>query len=81
MRTRFPTPISTPRSRRSPEPDQEVLRLWAWEDLAPAEVAVALDVSPNAASIRLHRAKAKLADALRKMAPPAGHLPTRTPRR
>jgi len=44
--------------------DQEVLRLWAWEDLAPAEIAVALGVSANAVSIRLHRAKAHLATAL-----------------
>jgi len=44
--------------------DQEVLRLWAWEDLAPAEIAVALGVSANAVSIRLHRAKGHLADAL-----------------
>jgi RNA polymerase sigma-70 factor (ECF subfamily) len=44
--------------------DQEVLRLWAWEDLAPSEIAVALDVSANAVSIRLHRAKGHLATAL-----------------
>jgi RNA polymerase sigma-70 factor (ECF subfamily) len=44
--------------------DQEVLRLWAWEDLAPAEIAIALGVSANAVSIRLHRAKGHLARAL-----------------
>jgi RNA polymerase sigma-70 factor (ECF subfamily) len=44
--------------------DQEVLRLWAWEDLTPAEIAVALGVTANAISIRLHRAKARLAKAL-----------------
>ena len=44
--------------------DQEVLRLWAWEDLAPAEIALALGVSANAVSIRLHRAKGHLAKAL-----------------
>lgn len=44
--------------------DQEVLRLWAWEALTPAEIGVALDVTPNAASIRLHRAKERLSVAL-----------------
>lgn len=54
-----------------PPADQEVLRLWAWEALTPAEIAVALDVTANAASIRLHRAKARLAEALeRRTAPP-----------
>lgn len=39
----------------------EVLRLWAWEELAPAQIAVVLGVTPNAVSIRLHRAKRELA--------------------
>src|SRR6185369_4166270 len=43
-----------------PETDREVLRLWAWEQLAPREIAVVLDITPNAASIRLHRATQKL---------------------
>lgn len=39
-------------------PEQaEVLRLWAWEDLAPAEIARVLGISANAASVRLHRAR------------------------
>ena len=57
-----------------PAPDQEVLRLWAWEQLAPREIAVVLAITPNAASIRLHRATAKLREALRKDDGPAGHL-------
>ena len=40
--------------------DREVLRLWAWEGLAPREIGVALDISANAASIRLHRATKRL---------------------
>ena len=40
--------------------DAEVLRLWAWEDLAPAGIAVVLGITANAASIRLHRAKERL---------------------
>jgi RNA polymerase sigma-70 factor, ECF subfamily len=71
--------------------DTEVLRLWAWEDLAPREIAVVLGITPNAASIRLHRAKNRLRDRLEqrrvtdpvtsaaadpgKMVPIAGHLP------
>lgn len=47
-----------------PESDREVLRLWAWEDLAPREIAVVLGISPNAASIRLHRATTKLRTAM-----------------
>jgi RNA polymerase sigma-70 factor (ECF subfamily) len=35
------------------EDDQEILRLVAWEDLSPAEIAVVLDCSPNAARTRL----------------------------
>jgi RNA polymerase sigma-70 factor (ECF subfamily) len=40
--------------------DAELLRLWAWERLTPAEIGDVLDISPNAASIRLHRAREKL---------------------
>jgi RNA polymerase sigma-70 factor (ECF subfamily) len=41
--------------------DRELLRLWAWEDLTPGEIAAVLGVTANAVSIRLHRAKARLA--------------------
>lgn len=44
--------------------DREVLRLWAWEQLEPAEIAITLGMTPNAASIRLHRAKKKLGENL-----------------
>jgi RNA polymerase sigma-70 factor, ECF subfamily len=44
--------------------DAELLRLWAWEGLQPADLAVALGITPNAAAIRLHRAKRRLADEL-----------------
>ncbi|MFZ2504330.1 MAG: sigma-70 family RNA polymerase sigma factor, partial [Nocardioides sp.] len=53
--------------------EAELLRLWAWEELAPREIAEVLGISPNAVSLRLHRAKQKLADELRKNADPAGH--------
>jgi len=44
--------------------DRELVRLWAWERLAPQEIAVVLGVTPNAARIRLHRARTKLLDLL-----------------
>lgn len=49
------------------ESDQELLHLWAWEQLEPAEIAVVLGLSPNAVSIRLHRAKSKLGEKLEKV--------------
>lgn len=55
--------------------DQELLRLWAWEQLEPREIAVALDASPNAISLRLKRAKDKLAEEiLRQKTLVAGHI-------
>lgn len=58
-----------------PSADREVLRLWAWEQLAPREMAIVLGITPNAASIRLHRAIQKLKTELlrRKDAGSPGH--------
>ncbi len=58
--------------------DREIVRLWAWEELQPREIAVVLDISANAAAIRVHRAKRRLADAVeratgRKSHTDAGH--------
>lgn len=70
-----------------PATDAEVLRLWAWEDLAPREIAVVLGVTPNAVSIRLHRAKQRLREGLaaqegaRKGARSSGHLQQRQGRK
>ena len=61
--------------------DAELLRLWAWERLTPAEIATVLDITANAASIRLHRAREKLKDMLRKTAGAAGHEGSREGRR
>lgn len=61
--------------------ESELLRLWAWEQLTPAEIAVVLGISPNAASTRLLRAKKKLSDLLRKNAAVAGHEESREGRR
>ena len=58
-----------------PENDRELLRLWAWEQLAPREIATVLDISANAASIRLHRAIGKLKELMapRKTGSGGGH--------
>ena len=58
------------------ELDREVVRLWAWEGLAPRQIAEATRMTPNAVSMRLHRAKKKLAEKLqpaRKNAERPGH--------
>ena len=47
-----------------PPADQELLRLVAWEELGNQEIAVVLGVTPNAVAIRLHRARARFAEAL-----------------
>jgi RNA polymerase sigma factor (sigma-70 family) len=44
--------------------DREVLRLAAWEGLGPGELGAVLGCSPNAAAIRLHRARRRLLAAL-----------------
>lgn len=56
-----------------PAADRELLRLWAWEGLTPREIAVVLDITPNAASIRLHRATKRLRAALGKDDGSPGH--------
>lgn len=55
--------------------EQEILRLAAWEGLTNAQLAIALDCSENAATIRLHRARKRLAEQLAKEEPATGHLP------
>ena len=44
--------------------DQEVLRLSAWEELTPREIAAVLGIGHVAARSRLHRARHRLRDAL-----------------
>lgn len=67
-------------ARLRPE-ESELLRLWAWEQLTPAEIAVVLGISANAASTRLTRAKKKLSERLRQSGPVAGHEESREGRR
>ena len=58
-----------------PVADQEILRLWAWEQLEPREIALALGSTSNAVSLRLSRARQKLADAMARQDPSTpGHI-------
>lgn len=71
-----PSPVAGPGDAEPRDPDlgaalarltateHEVVTLWAWEGLSPSEIATVLDVTSNAVSIRLHRAKARLRDLL-----------------
>ena len=56
---------------RLSEDEREVLRLIAWDDLAPREAAAVLGCSYGAFRVRFHRAKRKLA----KQMDASGHLP------
>lgn len=49
--------------------DQEVLRLIAWEELGNQQISGVLGITPNAVAIRLHRARARFADALARETP------------
>jgi RNA polymerase sigma factor (sigma-70 family) len=50
--------------RSLPAADRELLALAGWEGLDPGQIAVVLGCSRNAARIRLHRARRRLADTL-----------------
>jgi RNA polymerase sigma-70 factor (ECF subfamily) len=63
-----------------PDDDRELLTLWAWEDLEPREIAEVLGLTANAVSLRLTRAKKKLAKLLeRQNEPSPGHKGDDTP--
>ncbi len=53
-------------------PDQEVLRLIEWDDLAHADAAALLDCSRAALAVRLRRARARLAAAMAMEPAPSG---------
>ncbi|MGH8870987.1 MAG: RNA polymerase sigma factor [Acidimicrobiia bacterium] len=62
-----------------PVADQEILRLWAWEQLEPREIAQVLGSTANAVSLRLSRARKKLAASLTRQDPSnPGHIGDRT---
>jgi RNA polymerase sigma-70 factor (ECF subfamily) len=66
-RSELPEVLAALRELRPEE--QEILLLTAWEGLTNAELAVALDCSENAATIRLHRAASALPSSSRKKRP------------
>ena len=49
--------------------DQELLRLIAWEELGNQGIATVLGTTPNAVAVRLHRARARFAEALARQTP------------
>ena len=57
--------------------EAELLRLWAFEQLGPSEIAQTLEITPNAASIRLHRARQKFLEEMRKIEDGGGHVGVR----
>lgn len=71
LQAQSPLPGVLDAMSRLRENDREVLRLVAWEGLTHAEVGVVLGISPNAAAIRLHRARAHLE---REMHAPSGDV-------
>jgi RNA polymerase sigma-70 factor (ECF subfamily) len=50
---------------RLPDDDRELLRLLAWEELAREEIAVVMGLSRATVRVRLHRARARLREAMR----------------
>lgn len=57
--------------------DVELVRLWAWEQLEPREIAVVLGISANTASARLTRLRRRVQELLETRHDPvaAGHEP------
>jgi RNA polymerase sigma-70 factor, ECF subfamily len=58
--------------RAIPARDRKVLELVAYSQLSPSEAALALGISPNAARLRLARARKRLRERLPSANPPAG---------
>ncbi|MGH9269911.1 MAG: RNA polymerase sigma factor [Ilumatobacteraceae bacterium] len=59
------------------EMDREVVMMRCWDGLAVSEIAVLLECTPNAVSVRLHKARRRLADLLADRTDPSGggHVP------
>ena len=55
------------RQRAWNDTDAEALRLVAWEQLSPGDIAALLEITPNAVKQRLHRAKRNLAREYRRL--------------
>jgi RNA polymerase sigma-70 factor (ECF subfamily) len=54
--------------------DAELLRLWAWEQLEPAEIAHVLGCTPGTARTRLHRARGRFREALSRLGAPTSDV-------
>ena len=54
------------------EPDQEILRLAVWEELAHRDIAAVMGCSEGAVAVRLHRARSRLARQIEKEERQAG---------
>ena len=48
------------------ESDRELIRLWAWEQLEPRQIATVMGTTANAVSLRLTRAKKRLAASMQR---------------
>jgi RNA polymerase sigma-70 factor, ECF subfamily len=56
--------------------ERDVITLWAWEELEPREIAIVLETTPNAVSLKLSRGRAKLAEIMNRQSDArAGHIP------
>ena len=67
---------------RLSERDREIIALTAWDGLTASQAGAVIGVSPQAAAVRLHRARARLAAALERAdAPPADLTPAQEPPR
>jgi RNA polymerase sigma-70 factor (ECF subfamily) len=64
LQSHSPMPAVLDAIGRLKETDQEILRLVAWEGLTHAEVSIVVGISPNAAAVRLHRARVRLERAM-----------------
>ncbi len=53
--------------------DREILTLAAWDELSNDEIAATLDLKPQTAAVRLHRARARLARELAILGYPPEH--------
>lgn len=53
--------------RKVSEEDQEVLVLSAWYEMTAAEIAVAVSITKNNATVRLHRARTRFRTAIAEM--------------
>lgn len=63
---------------RLPEADRELILLVGWEELEPSQIAVVLGIQPETVRTRLHRARARLRDALAAEEAPAAFAPNAT---